>query len=48
MGLTHYSYRVSDYRIIYKVRDSKLIIIIVSVGHRRDVYDKLRKLLDKP
>ena len=43
----YYSYRVSDYRIIYKVRDQELIIIIVSIGHRREVYDKLRKFLER-
>lgn len=41
----YFSYRVSSYRIIYKIRNNELIVIIVSVGHRREVYEKLRKLL---
>jgi mRNA interferase RelE/StbE len=30
--------RVGDYRIIYEVRDSELIVVIIAVGHRRNVY----------
>jgi mRNA interferase RelE/StbE len=43
----YYSYRVSDYRIIYTVKNRELVVIIVSVGHRREVYEKLRSLLNK-
>ncbi|QUS60092.1 type II toxin-antitoxin system RelE/ParE family toxin [Synechocystis sp. PCC 7339] len=31
--------RVGDYRIIYKVQDNELVILIVKVAHRREVYD---------
>jgi mRNA interferase RelE/StbE len=41
----YFSYRVSSYRIIYTLRNRELIVIIVSVSHRREVYEKLRKLL---
>jgi mRNA interferase RelE/StbE len=30
--------RVGDYRIIYTVADDVLLIVVVTVGHRRDVY----------
>jgi mRNA interferase RelE/StbE len=30
--------RVSDYRIVYEIRDRLLVVLIVRVGHRRDVY----------
>ncbi len=30
--------RVGDYRIIYEIEDDKIIVIIVSVGHRKDIY----------
>lgn len=32
-------YRVGDYRIIAKIEDSRLIILVVTVGHRREIYD---------
>ena len=30
--------RVGRYRIIYSVEDSKLIILILKIGHRQDIY----------
>lgn len=30
--------RVGDYRVIYQIEDDKLVIIIVKVGHRRNIY----------
>jgi len=32
-------YRVQDYRIICRIEDDKLIVLVVGVGHRKDVYD---------
>jgi mRNA interferase RelE/StbE len=32
---------VGDYRLIYNVENNELIIVVVSVGHRRDIYKKL-------
>ena len=31
-------YRVGDYRIIAKIEDDKVIILVLTVGHRREVY----------
>lgn len=31
-------YRVGDYRILAKIEDHVLIILIVEVGHRKEVY----------
>ena len=31
-------YRVGDYRIIADIRDDTLIILIVNIGHRREIY----------
>ena len=33
-----YRLRVGDYRIIYDIEDDALVILILRVGHRRDVY----------
>ena len=30
--------RTGDYRIIYEVRNQELIISIIEVGHRKDIY----------
>lgn len=31
-------YRVGPYRIIYKVHHSHLLIVIIDIGHRKEVY----------
>ena len=33
-----YSYRVGDYRILYLVYRDRLLVIVIDVGHRRDIY----------
>ncbi|MFH1725995.1 MAG: type II toxin-antitoxin system RelE/ParE family toxin [Elusimicrobiota bacterium] len=35
-----WSYRVGDWRILYKVRKSELLILILTAGHRREIYKK--------
>jgi mRNA interferase RelE/StbE len=30
--------RVGDYRIIYDIQDSVLVVIVIKIGHRREVY----------
>ena len=32
-------YRVGDYRIICKIKDHELIVLVVEVDHRKDVYE---------
>jgi len=32
--------RVGDYRIIYTVEDDVLLVVVVRLGPRRDVYDQ--------
>ncbi|MGJ9402215.1 type II toxin-antitoxin system RelE family toxin [Arthrobacter sp. KK5.5] len=30
--------RVGDYRIVYDVQDDELVVLVLRVGHRREVY----------
>jgi mRNA interferase RelE/StbE len=30
--------RVGDYRVIYEINDNTIIVTVVSVGHRKDIY----------
>lgn len=34
----YYKFRVGDYRLICTKEDEKLIVIIVEIGHRREIY----------
>jgi mRNA interferase RelE/StbE len=36
-----YRIRSGDYRIIYQIEETRLVIVVVNVGHRRDIYRKL-------
>lgn len=36
-----YRIRVGDYRVVYEVRSGVLVIIIIKIGHRREVYRNL-------
>ena len=34
----YYRYRVGDYRVLYEVIDSKLLIVVVKIKHRKNIY----------
>lgn len=34
----YWRYRVGDYRILAEINDTEIVIIIVEVGHRREIY----------
>lgn len=33
-----YRVRMGDYRIVYEIQDSVLVVLVVRVGHRREIY----------
>jgi mRNA interferase RelE/StbE len=34
----HFRIRVGDYRVVYRVDGKRVVIVIVRVGHRREIY----------
>lgn len=34
----YWRYRVGDYRIICDIQDHKLVVLVVEIGHRREIY----------
>jgi mRNA interferase RelE/StbE len=39
-GEEKYRIRQGDYRILYQIFDGTVLVVIVKIGHRRDVYKK--------
>jgi len=37
-GNDKYRVRQGTYRIVYSIEDNELIVVVVKVGHRKDVY----------
>ena len=37
-GQERYRVRQGAYRIVYEIEDSRLVVLVVKIGHRRDVY----------
>jgi mRNA interferase RelE/StbE len=34
-----WSLRIGDYRAIYQIKDNELIVVVIKVGHRKNIYD---------
>lgn len=34
----YWNYRVGDYRLICRIQDQQVVVTVVRIGHRRDVY----------
>ncbi|MDO5737494.1 MAG: type II toxin-antitoxin system RelE/ParE family toxin [Propionibacteriaceae bacterium] len=32
--------RTGDYRIVYEIHDNVLLVLVIAVGHRREIYDR--------
>ena len=35
----YWRYRVGDYRILSKIIDDELIILVIDIGHRKNIYE---------
>lgn len=35
-----WSYRVGDWRILYKIKKKEVIILVLTIGHRSDIYEQ--------
>ena len=44
---TLWRYRVGDYRIVAEIEDEKLLVLVLAVAHRRDVYKKVSERLKR-
>ena len=40
-GKELYRIRAGNYRVIYQIRDEVLVVLVVKIGHRREVYSRL-------
>ncbi|HLC78647.1 MAG TPA: type II toxin-antitoxin system RelE/ParE family toxin [Candidatus Nanoarchaeia archaeon] len=38
-GTNYYRARIGEYRIILDIKQDKLIIIVIELGHRKNIYD---------
>ncbi|WP_266366381.1 type II toxin-antitoxin system RelE family toxin [Tellurirhabdus rosea] len=36
---TLYRIRVGDYRVIYTIRDEQLLVLVIKIGDRKEIYD---------
>jgi len=41
------SFRSKRYRILYKLNEENMYIEVYYIGHRKDVYEQFRRLLDQ-
>jgi len=39
-----YRIRVGDYRVVYQIEDEVLLILIVRIGDRKEIYEIIRRL----
>jgi len=40
-GKKLYRVRVGSYRVIYQIHDDRLLVLVIKIGHRREVYRNL-------
>ena len=37
----YYRIRIAKYRIIYSIQDDKLLIVVIAIDHRKDIYKNI-------
>ena len=40
-GQDRYRVRVGDYRVVYEIHDNVLVVLVVAIGDRKEVYRRL-------
>jgi mRNA interferase RelE/StbE len=40
------SWRTGDFRIVYRVLGERIEVLVLAIGHRRDVFERVRRLVD--
>jgi mRNA interferase RelE/StbE len=40
------SWRTGDFRIVYRVLGDRIEILVLAIGHGRDVYERVRRLVE--
>lgn len=38
-----YKLRVGDWRIVYEIRHKKVTVVVIAVGHRKNIYETLAR-----
>ena len=39
-GAGEWRVRTGDYRIVYEIQDERLLVLVLSAGHRREIYQR--------
>ena len=39
-GAGEWRVRTGDYRIVYEIHDDRLLVLVLSAGHRREIYQR--------
>jgi mRNA interferase RelE/StbE len=37
-GVGQWRVRTGDFRVVYEIQDARLLVLVVAVGHRREIY----------
>jgi mRNA interferase RelE/StbE len=40
VGSEYWRVRIGDHRVIYQINDDVLVVVVVTLGHRREVYQR--------